>query len=102
MFLDAPTLLESGSDSFCDKVVSVIATEELRLKRLLERDLRYTREEIENRIAAQHEDAYYVSRSHFVIRNDGDMVNLRVQVVEMLERCCPDIALPETKQAEGE
>jgi dephospho-CoA kinase len=28
--LDAPTLFESGCDKFCDKVVSVIATEEVR------------------------------------------------------------------------
>lgn len=95
IILDAPTLLESGSDSFCDKVVSVVAPEELRLRRLLERDLKYTREELESRIAAQHDDEFYISRSGFVIRNDGSMTHLRVQLMEMLEYCYPGMKLPE-------
>lgn len=84
IFLDAPTLLESGSDVYCDCVVSIIAPVGMRLHRLLERDRDYTREELESRIAAQHGDEYYVSRSHFILRNDGDETNLRVQLVEML------------------
>lgn len=87
IILDAPTLLESGSDSFCDKVVSVIAPWELRKERLLARDLDLSIADVENRMASQHGDEYYVSRSDFVIRNEGDMTSLRMQVVEMLELC---------------
>lgn len=89
VFLDAPTLFESGSDKFCDKVVSVVAPKDLRLKRLLERDADYSLEELENRIAAQHDDAFYTSRSDFVIQNDDNMAALRVHLMEMLETVCP-------------
>lgn len=94
VFLDAPTLFESGSDSFCDKVVSVIASADLRLKRLLDRDMDYTREELENRIAAQHNDQFYATRSDFVIRNDGSTTHLRVQIIEMLDVVCGGTVKP--------
>lgn len=87
IFLDAPTLLESGSDAFCDKVVSVIAPLELRMQRIVSRD-QLSRQEAENRIGSQHDDAYYTSRSDFVIHNGGDLSELRVQVLEMLNKVC--------------
>lgn len=95
VFLDAPTLFESGSESFCDKVVSVTAPKEVRRKRLLERDAHRTMEEIDNRIEAQHDDAFYALRSDFVIRNGGEMTGLRVQVLEMLEFCCRGVERPD-------
>lgn len=85
VILDAPTLFESGSEKYCDRVGSVIAPVELRRQRLLERDGHLTMEEIDNRIASQHDDEYYSSRSDFVICNEGSMTNLRLQVLEMLE-----------------
>lgn len=91
IFLDAPTLFESGSEKFCDKVVSVVAPAPLRLRRLLMRDIDYSREELENRIAAQHEDDFYAKRSDFVIRNDSTMADLRFQLVEMLEYVCSGV-----------
>jgi hypothetical protein len=33
---------------------------------------------------AQQDDDFYTSRSHFVIRNAGDMTDVRVTVMEML------------------
>jgi dephospho-CoA kinase len=88
VFLDAPTLFESGSEKFCDKIVSVIAPKEVRRERLLARDQNRTPEEIDKRIAAQHDDEFYTSRSNFVIVNGGDMNALRFQLLEMLELCC--------------
>lgn len=87
VFLDAPTLFESGSDRFCDKVVSVVAKKSLRLARILARD-KITEQEAENRIASQFDDEYYQSRSDFTIRNDSDLTALRIQVLEMLDICC--------------
>lgn len=87
VFLDAPTLLESGTDAYCDRVVSVIAPLELRLERVLRRD-GITREEALGRIRSQHGDEFYTSRSDFVIENSGDIASLRVQVMEMLDAVC--------------
>jgi dephospho-CoA kinase len=95
IFLDAPTLFESGSEVFCDKVVSVIAPKDIRRERLLARDTDRTMEEIDKRIDAQHDDEFYTSRSDFVINNDGDVTALRFQVVEMLEVCCRNVERPD-------
>lgn len=90
IFLDAPTLFESGSDRFCDKVVSVIARKHIRKNRILLRD-DMTEQEAENRIASQQKDEFYTERSDFVIHNNGDLTSLRVQIMEMLNVCCKGI-----------
>ncbi|MDR2933118.1 MAG: dephospho-CoA kinase, partial [Oscillospiraceae bacterium] len=83
VFLDAPTLIESGTDAYCDKVVSVTAPAEDRFVRIVRRD-NLTAEEAGRRMDAQHDDEFYASRSDFVIRNDGSMTDLRLRVMEML------------------
>lgn len=84
VFLDAPTLLESDSKEQCDKIVSVIAPSEERFIRILRRD-GLSAEEAQRRMGAQHEDEFYTSQSDFVINNAGDLVELRVQIMEMLD-----------------
>jgi dephospho-CoA kinase len=85
VFLDAPTLIESGTDAYCDKIVSVIAPPEERFLRIVRRD-NLTAAEAERRMNAQQADDFYTSRSDFVIRNAGDMTTLRVTVMEMLAK----------------
>ena len=58
--LDAPTLFESGCDRYCDVIISVVADEQLQLRRILGRD-GLTHEEAEARIQAQHRESYYVA-----------------------------------------
>lgn len=81
-FLDAPTLFESGANSYCNQVVSVVSPREIRLRRILERD-GITEEQALARINNQFENSYYISRSDFVIRNDSDWEHLRTET----ERC---------------
>ena len=76
IILDAPTLFESGANSLCSLVVSVIADEEIRLKRIMERDdLSYSY--AKNRIASQHGDDFYKQKSSFVVTNNGDISELQ-------------------------
>lgn len=89
VFLDAPTLFESGGDAFCDKIVSVIAPMDVRLSRITYRDGLTEREAIA-RIRAQHDDDFYTERSDFVIDNNSDLSALRVSVMEMLDRIVMD------------
>ena len=84
VLLDAPTLFESGADSMCDVVISVIARESQRLNRIVIRD-HLTDDEARSRIASQHPDSYYTSRSDWVIKNDGNEGELRMQVLEIME-----------------
>lgn len=66
--IDAPLLFECGADSVCEKIITVIAPKELRLKRIIERD-GISEEEAERRMSAQHEDGFYTSKADFVIRS---------------------------------
>lgn len=85
VILDAPVLFESKADKLCDKVLAVISDAEFRKKRIMERD-GLSSEEAEARMRSQHDDEFYVSRSDYVIRNNGDAAALRLQVVELIEK----------------
>jgi len=84
VFLDAPTLIESGIDKSCDKVVSVIAPPEDRFLRIVRRD-RLSTEEAGRRMSAQQDDSFYTSASDFVIENGGEMAELTIKILEMLD-----------------
>ena len=83
--LDAPTLFESGCDKFCDKVVSVIAAQELRCRRIIARD-GLSEEEAMHRITAQHSEQFYVERSWIVLQNNEDEEELKLQADALLIR----------------
>lgn len=81
--LDAPTLFESGANRFCDVIVSVVASETTRIQRIIARD-ELTQAEAQARIAAQHDESYYVRRSDYVIENDGPLDDLRLNTADVL------------------
>ena len=83
IFLDAPTLFESGANKFCEKICSVTAPEDLRMERIIARD-NLTSEEAANRMNSQQRDEFYASRSHWVINNNGTKGQLRGDVLRML------------------
>lgn len=82
VFLDAPTLYQSGADALCDKVVAVLAPEADRLLRIMERD-GITLEEAGSRMASQPGDEFYEERADYILRNDGDRTTLRLEVLEL-------------------
>jgi dephospho-CoA kinase len=69
--VDASQLFESGYDKRCDYIVSVIADEETRLKRIILRD-KITQEQAILRMSAQLPQDYFVKHSDFVIDNNID------------------------------
>ena len=77
--LDAPTLFESGADKLCDRIVAVIAPDELCEKRLLARG-GATLEAIRRRLEMQVSEDYICSRADAVIENLGDESELRKQI----------------------
>mgnify|MGYP003301579776 CR=1 FL=1 len=68
ILLDAPTLFESGTDSFCDIIVSVVAEREDSIKRIMLRD-NLSRDEAENRLSSQHPAEFYRGKSDFCVVN---------------------------------
>jgi len=68
---EAALLFESGSWKNLDAIVCVTAPEELRIQRVMQRN-GFTREQVRARIQNQMPEEEKVSRSQFVIENDGN------------------------------
>ena len=86
--LDAPTLFESGINRFCDRIVSVIADRECRKRRIMERD-GLSAEQADQRINAQHTDAFFRANSDAVMENNGSPGMLEQaarEVISMLKQ----------------
>lgn len=76
--IEATLLFESGCDTLCNTVISVIAPIEARMKRVILRD-KSDEKNIKMRMAAQQCDEYYINKSQYVIIND-DTSRLQKQI----------------------
>lgn len=83
VLIDAPTLIESGFHSECDAVIAVLASPELRLSRIIERDT-ISEEKAQARLSAQKEDEFYRLHADLVLINDGNMDSLTKQAMALL------------------
>ncbi|TDQ27943.1 dephospho-CoA kinase [Tenacibaculum caenipelagi] len=61
-------LFENGSDSFCDKIITVTAPEDVRINRVVKRD-NVTIEDVKNRIKNQWNVTKKTLQSHYLIDN---------------------------------
>ena len=68
--IDAPTLIESSFDKECDAVISVLASPDVRVGRIMRRDS-ISEEKAWLRIKAQKSDEFYISHSDAILYNDG-------------------------------
>lgn len=81
--IDAPVLFKSGIEDACDIIISVIANEDIRLRRILKRD-NIDEDYARLRIKAQHDEEYYKSKSDIIINNDSSLNALKEQLSELL------------------
>lgn len=89
IIFDAPTLFESGCDSLCDVIISVIAPKDTRISRITVRD-NITEQQAQLRINAQHSDDFYTERSDYTIVNDTDESTLRQRTLEVIRELCDE------------
>lgn len=82
VFLDAPTLYQSGADALCQQVVAILAPPEDRLRRIMKRD-RLTEEEAKARMTSQPGDDFFLTKADHIIYNTGKMPTLRLDVLEL-------------------
>ena len=82
ILLDAPTLFESGADAQCDAVITVVAKDEIRLKRILARD-GLTKEQAKARMEAQLSRDFLEQHSDYLLVNDGTPEQLEEQVLAL-------------------
>ncbi|AZJ31209.1 dephospho-CoA kinase [Tenacibaculum mesophilum] len=61
-------LFENGSDSFCDKIITITAPEHIRIERVIKRD-RTTIQEVKNRIKNQWSETKKILQSNYLINN---------------------------------
>lgn len=82
----APLLLESGAYDFVDCVVVVDLPEALQIQRTVARDA-VPEEQVRAIMAVQLPRAERLQAAHYIIHNEGDMVDLREQVARLYQRC---------------
>lgn len=81
--IDAPQLFESGFDRESDYIIGVTADREIRIRRIIARD-GISRERAEQRLAAQHDDAFFDAHCDTVLVNNGERAALIPKVREIL------------------
>ncbi len=69
--VDAPTLIESGFDRECTKVIAVLSPSELRAERIMLRDS-LSAERAMARVQAQRKDYFYRENADCVLTNGGN------------------------------
>ncbi|HET6244367.1 MAG: dephospho-CoA kinase [Bacteroidetes bacterium] len=67
---EAAILFESGAYKHVDKIITVVAPENIRIERAIKRD-NVTESEVRKRMSFQSSDEFKVQKSDFVISNDG-------------------------------
>ena len=86
VIIDAPLLIESKLNKMCDIVISVIADEDIKIKRICKRD-NIDENTAKKRIEAQPKNDFYIKNSNYVIVNNGDydLKEIIDSIKEMLE-----------------
>lgn len=79
IFISVPQLFESGFNKLFDKVIFISADDNLRLERLIKRN-NLTKEEALKRISAQNKEEEKISKSDFILYNNGDIESLKNEI----------------------
>lgn len=83
--IDAIALFESGLSQLCSVTVAVTAPESIRVERLMKRD-GITAEYAKKRIAAQHDEAWFRKRCHYVLENNGTKMQFSEKCLAFLRK----------------
>ncbi len=84
VIIDAPTLIESGLYKDCDRIVSVISSKEMRIKRISERD-GIAISKAKERVDAQCPDSFYIEASDIVLENNGTEEEFTLKLSKLAE-----------------
>jgi dephospho-CoA kinase len=81
---EAAILFESGSYQYCDKIITVVASEDTRIKRVMERD-HCSKEQVLERIKNQWTDNQRIAKSDYIIENES-LQEARMQFERILKK----------------
>jgi len=82
--IDAIGLFEGGLAELCNVTVAVTAPEELRIRRLMERD-NISEEYARSRIAAQKDAQWYRNHCDVVLENSSDLQSYSIKCLDFLK-----------------
>ena len=83
--IDAIGLFEGGLAELCDRTVAVTAPEEVRIKRLMDRD-GISEEYARSRIRAQHDADWFRERCDHILENNTDIQSYSMKCLDFLEK----------------
>ena len=83
--MESAIIFESGAHKHVDKVVCVIAPKETRIQRVMERD-GISREQVEDWMKRQLDQKEMISKSDFVVINDGEQ-DIDRQLNKIIKQC---------------
>lgn len=86
--VDAPTLIESGFDRECTKVISVLSPSDMRTERIMLRD-GISAERARSRVKAQKDDGFYKFNSDLILVNNSDLKDFEKKI----ESLCKELGL---------
>lgn len=82
ILFDAPTLFQTGLDSICHKTIGVLTETEIRKKRIMQRD-GISEQMALLRIQAQPTDEFFEKNCDYIVRNNGDIPSLHIQIEKL-------------------
>lgn len=83
ILFDAPQLFESKLNFLCDKVVSVVADEKIRIQRITQRD-NISEENAKKRMSVQYSADFFINNSDYIITNNSTLDSLHEQAMKIL------------------
>lgn len=83
--IDAPTLIENKLHTYMDKIIVVIASEEIQIERVMRRD-NFSREEAIIRINNQMSTKEKCKFADFIIDNSGNLQETRIKVMKVISK----------------
>ena len=84
VFAEIPLLFEANFNTFFDKIIFIYAPDEIRLKRLIERN-NYDTEYANLRIKSQMSQEEKIKKSDYVILNDSTAENFEIKLKEIIK-----------------
>ena len=84
---DAPTLFEVGADDLCECIIGVLADTEVRVQRIMARDV-LDETAARARIGAQPDADFYRARCDYIVENNGGIADLQRQADAIFEDLC--------------
>lgn len=85
VLLDAPTLFEAGAQKICQRTIGVVADENIRLKRIMERD-NITEDAATLRISVGKPTSFYEENCDYILSNNATADEFSVAAKELFKK----------------